>query len=286
MVAESLENFEISKGLGFTIHGLGNKYRKRAQRMEHGDRVLFYVTQLRKWTLTATITSRSFVEHKPVWKSGRRGDDYPHRVRLAPDIVLDEEDYIDALILAPGLEYLKRWVPEDWPLAFYDKLHLLPQRDFALIEGEMKRIVSKRQPAQETAEPEHHRTESLGIGQVPADREREPAEGTAEPEHDRTESLESGQVPADREREPAEGTAEPEHDGTESLGIGQVPADREPEPAEGTAEPEHDRTESQGSGQVPADRERGPAEGIAKPEHDGTESQESGQVSTDREAAS
>ena len=144
MVAESDENFRISRELGFRLHGLGAKYRKRAQRMQPNDRVLFYVSQLRKWTLTATITSHSFVEHKPIWKSNRRGDDYPYRLRMTPDIVLDEDEYIDARILAPGLEYLKRWIPEDWPLAFFDKLHLLPQRDFALVEGEMKRIVRKR----------------------------------------------------------------------------------------------------------------------------------------------
>ena len=151
MVAESDENFEISKELGFTVHGLGNKYRRRAQRMQPNDRILFYVTQLRKWTLTATITSRSFVERKPIWRSTRRGDDYPYRVRMAPDIVLEEDDYIDARILAPGLEYLKRWIPEDWPLAFYDKLHLLPQRDFALIEGEMRRIVSRQRRDEQSA---------------------------------------------------------------------------------------------------------------------------------------
>lgn len=151
MVAESDENFRISRDLGFTLHGLGNKYRRRAQRMQPNDRILFYVTQLRKWTLTATITSRSFVEHKPTWNSSRRNDDYPYRVKMSPDIVLEEEDYIDARILAPSLEYLKRWIPEDWPLAFYDKLHLLPQRDFTLIEGEMKRIVSRQHPEKETA---------------------------------------------------------------------------------------------------------------------------------------
>ena len=54
-----------------------------------------------------------------------------------------EEDYIDALILAPRLDYVKRWAPEDWPLAFFDSLHLLPQRDFRLIEQEMRRNLSK-----------------------------------------------------------------------------------------------------------------------------------------------
>ena len=100
----------------------------------------FYVTGLRKWTATATVTSRYFEDHSPLWATNSRGEVYPYRVRLAPDIVLDEMNYIDALILAPRLDYVKRWAPEDWPLAFHDKLHLLPQRDFRLIEGEMKRV--------------------------------------------------------------------------------------------------------------------------------------------------
>ena len=37
MVVESLENFEITKGLGFTLHGLGSRYRRRAQRMQPDD---------------------------------------------------------------------------------------------------------------------------------------------------------------------------------------------------------------------------------------------------------
>ena len=167
MVAESDENFRISRELGFGLHGLGAKYRKRAQRMQPNDRVLFYVTQLRKWTLTATITSHSFVEHKPIWKSVRGGDDYPYRLRMAPDIVLDEEEYIDARVLAPGLEYLKRWIPEDWPLAFFDRLHLLPQRDFALVEGEMQRIVARRRQSRSP------QAETSIEGGIPADDGRE-----------------------------------------------------------------------------------------------------------------
>ena len=143
MFVESPENFAISRDLGFTLHGLGPKYRKRAERMRPEDRVVFYVSGLRKWVATATITSRYFEDKTPIWKSVSRNGDLPYRVKLAPDIVVDEADYIDALILAPRLEYVKRWAPEDWPLAFFDRLHLLPQRDFRLIEGEMKRVVNK-----------------------------------------------------------------------------------------------------------------------------------------------
>lgn len=144
MIAESPENFQITKSLGFTLYGAGPKHRRRAERMQPDDRMLYYVKGLRKWTATATVTSRSFEERTDIWAPNRRRDVFPYRVKTAPDIVLDEEDYIDALMLAPRLEYVKRWAPEDWPLAFFDRLHLLPQRDFRLIEGEMKRNLSIR----------------------------------------------------------------------------------------------------------------------------------------------
>lgn len=140
MVVQSPENFEISKKMGFEMHGLGRRYRRRAQRMEPDDRVLFYVSGLRKWTGVASIKSQCFEDHSPVWKSHNGRERFPYRVKLEPYIVLDEEDYIDGLVLGPRLDYVKRWAPESWPLAFMDALHLLPQKDFRLIESEMKRI--------------------------------------------------------------------------------------------------------------------------------------------------
>ena len=143
MVVQTPENFEISKERGFDLHGFTPRQRRRAQRMEPDDRVLYYVSQIRKWPVLATITSRYFEDRTPIWKLGARVS-LPYRVKLSPSIVLDEEDYIDALQIGPRLEYVKRWVPERWPLAFLGSLHLLPQRDFRLIEGEMKRVMSGR----------------------------------------------------------------------------------------------------------------------------------------------
>ena len=89
------------------------------------------------------MTSRYFEDQAPIWNPNGNQDEFPYRVKLVPSIILDENDYIDARELGPRLEYVKRWIPERWHLAFIDTLHLLPQRDFRLIEGEMKRIVKK-----------------------------------------------------------------------------------------------------------------------------------------------
>ena len=142
MVVQTRDNHEITRGRGFTIHGLTSKQRRRARRMEPDDRILFYVGgDVRKWTAIATVTSKYFEDRTPIWESnGSRRELYPYRVKMTPSIVLDEDDYIEARILAPRLEYVKRWPPELWPLAFFDTLHLIPQRDYRLIEEEMRRI--------------------------------------------------------------------------------------------------------------------------------------------------
>ena len=146
MVVQTQENHEITRGRGFTLHGLTSKQRRRARRMEPDDRILFYVGgDVRKWTAIATVTSKYFEDRTPIWESNSsRRELYPYRVKMTPSIVLDEDDYIEASILAPRMEYVKRWPPELWPLAFFDTLHLIPQRDYRLIEEEMRRIRRRR----------------------------------------------------------------------------------------------------------------------------------------------
>ena len=143
MFAESPENFAIIKDMGVTLFGMGRRFRRRAERMSPNDRVLFYVKGIRKWPASATITSGCFEDDSEVFVSHDSRERFPFRVKLRPNFVLDESDYIDAMVLAPRLDYVRRWVPKDWPLAFFDRLHLLPQKDFRLIEGEMERIVRR-----------------------------------------------------------------------------------------------------------------------------------------------
>ena len=143
MFVETPKNFEVTREIDFTLFGMGPKYRRRAERMRPEDRVVFYIKGTRKWPATATIRSTYFEDNSPVWMPNSKNETFQYRVKLEPDIILKEEDYIDAMILGPRLDYVKKWLPENWPLAFLDRLHLLPQRDFRLIEGEMQRTRSK-----------------------------------------------------------------------------------------------------------------------------------------------
>ena len=145
MLVTTLENYRITQGLGFTVQGVKAKQRKKAQRMQQGDRVLYYLKFIQKFPAIATITAPFWEEHKAIWKPERGREDFPYRVQIRPDIVLEEEEYLDAHQLGPGLHYVRRWVPEDWYLAFQEHLHLLPQRDFSLIYEEMRKVARRRE---------------------------------------------------------------------------------------------------------------------------------------------
>ena len=166
MFVEAPQNFEITREIDFSLFGMGAKYRRRAERMQPQDRVLFYINGVRKWPASATITSTYFEDNSPLWHPTTRGESFQYRVKLKPDIVLDEEDYIDAMILGPRLDYVKGWAPENWPLAFWDRLHLLPQRDFRLIEGEMERITSRNNRTNNRENPEPRTDDDNDVGMI------------------------------------------------------------------------------------------------------------------------
>ena len=169
MIVMSPENFEITRDRGFDVVGLKSRHRKKAERMALGDRVLFYVAGCRVFPLTATVSSTFFEDHTPIWVSTeRRPDVAPWRVQVRPDVVLHWYEYLDARQIAPRMLYVKRWAPEDWPLAFQGQIHLLSSQDFALIEHEMRRTIDRRsrrreRPPHRPRLPASEQVASLGL---------------------------------------------------------------------------------------------------------------------------
>ena len=139
MVVCNAENFRITQERGFNLLGLKPQHRRKVQRIGNGDRILYYVTHKRKFTATVTATTSFFEDDTPIWEN-EGGANWPFRIEIKPEIVLDDSQYIDANLLAPRLDYVKRWTPENWYMAFQGNLHLLPKADFLLIEEEMKKL--------------------------------------------------------------------------------------------------------------------------------------------------
>ncbi len=143
MVVETVENFHVLKDSDFKVFGFEDRFDEMTQTIRENDRILFYLTGARSWAATAIITTETFHDDSPLYGSKSIGELRPNRVKLQPRMVLNDEEFIDASVIAPRLDYLKFWYPEDWPLAFIELMHLLPARDFRLIESEMKRIIIK-----------------------------------------------------------------------------------------------------------------------------------------------
>ena len=139
MMINNEENFRITQNRGFTLLGLKAQHRRKVQRITEGDRVLLYISHLRRFAATATAMSSFYEDEEPIWvNEGSTG--FPFHIKLEPGVILDDDQFIDANILAPRLEYVKRWNPEDWYMAFQGNLHLLPKNDFTLIEEEMNKL--------------------------------------------------------------------------------------------------------------------------------------------------
>jgi len=139
MIACNEANFNITEELGFVTQGLKSQHRRKVQRIEVGDRVLFYVTGVRKFTGTATVTTAYREENISRWEDeGSTG--WPYEIGIKSEVILEKNQHIEAGLLAHRLDYVRRWPPEDWYLAFQGNLHLLPKNDFFIIEEEMKKL--------------------------------------------------------------------------------------------------------------------------------------------------
>jgi hypothetical protein len=147
MLVSSPDNFRRTLEHGFTVQGIKSRHRRRAEAMRSGDRLLFYVTGRMGFAATCTLTSGMFEERTHIWRSARREEDYPWRVGIRADHVLDDPDWVSAKDLAYRLEYVRKWPPEHWTLALQGHLHQLPQKDFKLIEDEIKRTAGSRAAA-------------------------------------------------------------------------------------------------------------------------------------------
>ena len=143
MVAVRPEYYDKCVEQKFMLLGMGKAHRKRVQRMEIGDRVLFYVTVRMVFGATASVSSTYFEDESETWPSTEADERFAWRVKIEPDVVLDDEHLMDARLIAPRMQYVKKWAPEQWPLAFQGLLHLIPKQDFALIEDEMQKGVKR-----------------------------------------------------------------------------------------------------------------------------------------------
>ncbi len=136
VIVGSPENFATTREHGFTIQGMKSRHRKKAEQMKPGDKLIYYITGLKAFGGIATITSEYFEDHTIIWRSTnkKRGEeDYPYRVKIEPDVILDEGEFVPAETVARAMKYVQKWPAENWTLAFQGNVHHIDEEDFTLV---------------------------------------------------------------------------------------------------------------------------------------------------------
>lgn len=141
IIVGSIDNFRRTAEHGFTVQGIKSRHRKKAERMKPGDKIVYYLTGLKAFGAIATITSPYFESHERIWESGdpkKAAEDYPLRVRIEPDLVLDENDLAVAEPIARNMTYVSKWPAENWTLAFQGNVHEIGEDDYRLIRAALE----------------------------------------------------------------------------------------------------------------------------------------------------
>jgi predicted RNA-binding protein len=141
LVVTSPANFSYDREvLKFAMQGLPLRVRNSVQRMQIGDRIVYYIMGLQRFGATATITGEYTEDSTKMWTD----DDemWPARRPSKPDIVLEDDELIDAKRLVPHLSFIEN--KNNWGAHFQGSIRQIPEDDFRLIESEMKKVVSER----------------------------------------------------------------------------------------------------------------------------------------------
>ncbi len=134
----SPENYAATRERGFSVIGLKERNRARAEQIEPGDRIVFYLTRVKRFAARVLVSGELYEDRSPVWpgKPGK-ADPYPWRFATEPEIVLDDEDWVAAEELAGELEHVAKWPPEHWTLAFQGQIRAVSDRDAGTLEDRM-----------------------------------------------------------------------------------------------------------------------------------------------------
>ena len=148
MVVTSPANFKRDReSVGFKVQGLPYRFRKSVQSMDIGDKVVYYIMTLQKFGATATITGDYYEDHKKLWTDDE--EVWPARRPSEPDIILEDDELVDAKKLVPDLSFVKN-KEEYWGTHFQGSIKQIPEEDFRLIESEMRKATAERKTPRES----------------------------------------------------------------------------------------------------------------------------------------
>jgi predicted RNA-binding protein len=135
----SLENFRVTRELGFRVIGAKERRRRLAEQIGPGDRIVLYVTGVQTFAGIVRVTGEMYEDRSPIWPGKQsKPDAYPWRFETEPEVVLDEEELVPAVELADRLEHVRKWPLEHWQLAFQGQLRRVSEADARLLEHRIR----------------------------------------------------------------------------------------------------------------------------------------------------
>lgn len=156
LIVTSPENFKHDREvLGFTTQGVPHRFRKQVQRMNIGDRAVIYIMRVQKFGAATTITGDYYEDKSKLWTD--KDESWPSRRKQKPDIVLNDDELIDAKKLIADLTFVEN--KEYWGAHFQGSIKLIPEEDFKLIESEMRKIIGSRTETSDESVTEADMTE-------------------------------------------------------------------------------------------------------------------------------
>lgn len=139
VVTTSPENFQRTREHDFRLQGFKSRHRRKAEAMSPGDGLAYYLTGAKSFAAVARVMGEYFEDHQRIWLSeGKPEEDYPWRVEIEPEVVLDEEDWVPAEALLDRLSWVQKWPREHWHLAFQGNLRQIGEEDFQTIAGALR----------------------------------------------------------------------------------------------------------------------------------------------------
>lgn len=136
MIVTSPDNFAKTRELKFTVQGVKSRHRKKAEKMQPGDPIVYYITGEATFGGICEVKSEYFEAHDMVWTSpGKPNEDYPWRVKIKKVHVPKDSERVKAEELKDDLTYVQKWPAAHWKLAFQGNVHLIPEEDYELIRA-------------------------------------------------------------------------------------------------------------------------------------------------------
>ncbi len=134
VLTSSPDNHEATRATGFSVIGLKERNRKRAERIEIGDRIVLYLTKEMTFGGSILVTGDMYEDRKKIWP-GKPGnpDSYPWRFPTEPEVVLEAEQNVPAEKLKDKMEHIQKWPADHWKLAFQGQIREVSDADAKLL---------------------------------------------------------------------------------------------------------------------------------------------------------